>query len=106
MIPDQLKRLVEDIDATINDDSLANRERESRLWEVAQLFWKHAFPAGISPEDRHTLWVGIVGECSIETRKNGGKILDVLKWPATGESPSCRELPGTRTDNDTTGKVH
>jgi hypothetical protein len=87
MISERLKDLVEDIDTAIDDDSLSNRERESRLWELAQLFWKRAFPAGISPEDRHSLWVGLVGECNIKARKNGGKILDVLKWPATGESP-------------------
>jgi hypothetical protein len=88
MIPEQLKHLLESIGATIDDDSHTSHERESRLWNAAQLFWKHAFPAGITPEDRHHLWVGIVGECNAETRTNGGKILDVLEWPATGKPPS------------------
>lgn len=88
IIPEKLKRLMQDIDFAIDDVSLTNRERDGRLWNLAQLFWMHAFPADISQDDRHALWVTIVGECDIENCKNGCKILDVLKWPATGEPPS------------------
>ena len=88
MVTEHLKRLVEDIDTVINADSLARREREDRLWEASQLFWKTAFPTGISTEDRQSIWAAVVKDCDLETRRNGSKILDVLEWPATGASPT------------------
>ena len=88
MIPEHLKDLIEDIAATINDGSLAKHEREDRLWELAQGFWEQAFPAGMSPEDRHSVWVAVVAECDPETCQNATRILDVLEWPATGAPPT------------------
>ena len=87
MIAEPLKQLIEDVDALINDGAIPRREHESRLWEAAERFWERAFPAGISPEDRHSIWLGVASECDLEVRSNGRKILDVLEWPAKGDTP-------------------